>query len=109
MPRPRKKPLVLDKRKRGRSPEDGGHHVSGALRGELIYQEPQREHVRDVFKIPAPAAIRYEFGFDDFAWLSGQCRDEQAWMIEYEYSDSRAEPEALQLTTIRLRPGALGK
>jgi|GEM_PF-3947446 len=63
----------------------------------------ETELVRDLFQLPPPPkTTRYHYGWNEFAWRSGECRDEQAWLVELEHSGC---PETLQLVTIRLRPG----
>ena len=61
--------------------------------------------VRHVFDIGHPRKIEYRYGWSESDLKFDECRDEQAWIIEAEYTDSKGKPEDVQLVTVRLRPG----
>ena len=61
-------------------------------------------YVHDFFGLPPPSRITFERGWSDLDSRMGEFRDEQAWMLTFEYCDADKKTAACQLGILYALP-----
>lgn len=61
-------------------------------------------YVHDFFGLPGPSRIKFERGWSDLHSKMGEFRDEQAWMLTFEFCDADKETADCQLGVLYALP-----
>ena len=55
--------------------------------------------VRNFFLLPTPKLTKYMYGMSDRDFQLGDCRDEQAWMLQLEYTNGTGRISAGKISS----------